>query len=237
MAHCKLGHAMTPENTRIRSKKGKWKYSCCRKCDKIHRQRHIQKLQSGAPSLSKNKEDKIIAALRSGALVSEIVRGQRYDGAKRRKIYLPGKQICQAENFYAHQRAFPSFRTLVEEAKAEGHRRTYIINPAPLAKVRGIVNTQSWLDKEAMPMIERCVYQITPHLRDDVRNSLVALVWSGEIQIDDIPHAAKKLVNKETGGYDLATSGYRNGVIHTSIYDIGFDGSPKIDSISQGIWD
>lgn len=75
-----------------------------------------------------------------------------------------------------------------------------------------ILRTNSWLDAEALPALQRATAKIQPFfMRDEINQELLAMLWAGEISIEEIPQAVRRARSQQYSNYDLLSKfGHRS---------------------------
>lgn len=223
-SHCARGHAMTPENTYERPMRGPQ----CFQCMRMNKLKYDQRVRPGKGG---KRSELITKASPTGIQASpsqiEQIKAIIKSGMTLYKA-IDGIVTTQSYKNYAYHN--PGVHKQLRHLSALNcQRMPHIISAT--AKVR----SNSWLDLQALPLVEKVLPSIPEFMRNDIKQELLVELWSGELAPDQIAARAKKLLTQQYKSYDLLSK-----FGHLSLDVTPFDDSneTRIARISseQGLW-
>lgn len=237
--HCRSGHLLSDDN--LYTSRGRRE---CRKCrlnsnlrwKKGNRDRYLKSKRAYRDrcaeagkgtrgvrrALDASERERLLKALRGGMTITDAT---DYRNGQRRYITTP---IVSFSNLKFTRKTDPAFNNLILPFAAFSGPR--------IAASTTIVKTNSWLDAQALPLVNKAVSAHVPFfMRDDIKQELLVMLWSGEITPDQIAATAKRLLTKQYSSYDLSSK-----FGHRSLDAVMFDDSARtrydIISEDQRLW-
>ncbi|GEC15188.1 hypothetical protein [Nitrobacter winogradskyi] len=174
--HCKRGHPLFGPNVYVRTNGGR----ACKMCATLsHR-----KTDANMPKQEKIVQ--VLAALREGRTKDSIT--------KRRKIinFLALKTLLNSD----HEEA-PAIAALIERNRNISFQSRCGKPTAPHA------NLNHWLMTFGVAAVDQAVSGIPDYIRDEIKNELLAQLWTGEVAPSNIAVAVKKLQRQMYKDYEL----------------------------------
>lgn len=221
-SHCARGHAMTPENTYERPMRGPQCFICMRASKAKYDERVRPPKKRGRSEEITHASGKPATEAQVDLIFKRVQSGQA--------LYAAVEGVTTPHHYKCYALANPVVhRQLKYLASMNTQRMPRII--AATMKVR----TNSWLDVEAVPVVERVVAGLPAGVRETIRTQLLMEIWDGALALADVAARAKRLKTDEYSQY-TSYDPWGHRALDAPRY---LDGGTTTygDTLSEGLWD
>ncbi|MCV0384862.1 MAG: hypothetical protein K5821_00290 [Nitrobacter sp.] len=227
--HCYRGHPLSGDNLYIAPKTGK---RGCNKCRVICSKKYRNK--DGKFILPEEKRVLLREAVNSGATSSLISHGYKRLNGERIKVskVIVGRVALKRFLASGDDEAGLIRRKLEINRRQANHEGLVRLNGDRYKNHINILKSPADL---AIPAVNAAVAGIPDFMRDEIRQELLVMLWSGDIKIDGIPLAIKKIRAKQYKDYDLASPYSKHQSLDAILYQ---DGMRTLHDVEhRSIWE
>lgn len=204
--HCKRGHPLTPDNVYVEIHEP-YNRRHCRACMRVRWRNRGGDTNVKKGNLKGETVERILIALRAGQTTSRIcggMQGQTYVGGKIVNIYALKAYIAKGTEEGAEMARLIGINAsgVLRTRSARLLKPKSIVLPTPRTAPFVIRRTGSWMDGETLSAVNQVGERAPVFMRDEVRQELLLLLWSGQIQPAEIPAVGKRLLSRQYRDYD-----------------------------------